>query len=243
MKALKFELKGKSAFYKKTDVNKNVFFTYSHIHKVALLGLLGSIIGLDGYSKQYETKQKHPEFYEKLKNLKISIVPKSENDGYFDKKIITFNNATGLASNEEGGILNIKEQWLINVCWDIYILDDNSEEYLQLKKYLLTKKSKYIPYLGKNDHFADITNVQEIILTIPMEIKYIHSLCMDNVEVELNSFSYNFNEPVRYFEYLPYELDKNNLYKFKLFTFTNLELKAEKYNDIYTDQDKNLMFF
>lgn len=243
MKALKFNLKGKTAFFKKIDVNKHVYFTYSHIHKVVLLGMLGAVIGLDGYSKQYETNEKHPEFYTRLKHLKISIVPRGEKEGYFDKKTIIFNNATGLASKEEGGILNVKEQWLINVNWDIYILDDNSEEYLKIKDCLLNKKSKYIPYLGKNDHFADIVNVEEITLLKTEEIKYIHSLFTTNVEVMLDSFAYDFNEPIRYFEYLPYKLDDGNLYEFELFNFTNLELKVNNTNNIYSYKDKNLMFF
>jgi len=44
--AIKFNLYGKTGFFKKPDVNQEIYFTYNNIHKVALLGILGSIIGL-----------------------------------------------------------------------------------------------------------------------------------------------------------------------------------------------------
>ena len=39
MKVLRFTLSGKQAFFKKPEVNKYYYFTYGHIHRVALLGL------------------------------------------------------------------------------------------------------------------------------------------------------------------------------------------------------------
>ena len=51
LKTIKFKLSGKFAHFKKPDVNSNVYFTYSHIHKVALLGIFGAILRLDGYNK------------------------------------------------------------------------------------------------------------------------------------------------------------------------------------------------
>ncbi|MGL4991680.1 MAG: CRISPR-associated protein Cas5, partial [Sarcina sp.] len=51
MEVLKFRLFGETAFFKKPDVNSNVYFTYGSIHKVALLGMFGAIIGYSGYNK------------------------------------------------------------------------------------------------------------------------------------------------------------------------------------------------
>ena len=48
MYCLKFLLKGKHAFFKYPNFNI-INFTYSHIHKPALLGLLGAIVGYNGY--------------------------------------------------------------------------------------------------------------------------------------------------------------------------------------------------
>lgn len=41
MDAIKFTLRGNTAFFKKPDVNSYYYFTYGCIHKVALLGILG----------------------------------------------------------------------------------------------------------------------------------------------------------------------------------------------------------
>lgn len=35
--AIRFELWGNTAFFKKPDVNEYVYFTYNNIHKIALL--------------------------------------------------------------------------------------------------------------------------------------------------------------------------------------------------------------
>lgn len=245
MKAIKFNLSGKTAFFKKTDVNQNVYFSYSHIHRITLLGILGSIIGLDGYSKQYEEGTIHPEFYEKLKKLRFSIVPTGGKNGYFNKKIVVFNNASGLATTK-GETQNIREQWLLDVGWDIYILDDNSEEYKKIVDYLLNQKSVYIPYLGKNDHFAEITDAQLVELSKIDHVNYIHSLYVsedENVIVEKDSEPYDNGAISYYFEYLPYQLDNNNLYKFKLFSYTNLEINIkQRLHEIYSYNDLNLMF-
>ncbi|MFR6330936.1 MAG: type I-B CRISPR-associated protein Cas5b [Eisenbergiella sp.] len=117
MEILKFNLKGSHAFFKVPEVNTYYYFTYGNIHKVALLGMLGAIMGYKGY--QIEDKD-YPEFYEKLQYLNVSIVPEQK-QGYFQKKIQVFNNSVGYASKEAGGNLIVKEQWLENPEWTIYI--------------------------------------------------------------------------------------------------------------------------
>ena len=97
MRAVSFRLSGKSACFRKPDVNLYAYFTYSNIHKIALLGLLGAIVGYGGYTQLFEKNRGlkkgsleyddgYPEFYEKLKDLKISITPLASH-GYFPKKI------------------------------------------------------------------------------------------------------------------------------------------------------------
>ena len=124
MEILKFALSGRTAFFKKPDVNTYYYFTYGSIHKIALLGILGAICGYSGYNRQslgLDKIQTYPEFYEKLKDISIGIVPKNDK-GYIPKKIQVFNNSVGYASKELGGNLIVKEQWLENPKWDIYII-------------------------------------------------------------------------------------------------------------------------
>ena len=212
MKAIKFNLSGKFAHFKKPDVNSYAYFTYSHIHKIAVLGILGSILGLKGYN-QFETKEmKYPEFYEKLKDFKISIIPKKP---YFTKKIQTFNNSVGYASEEKGGNLIVREQWLENVSWDILVLENESNEFEELKERLFKKEFVFIPYLGKNDFPANIDNVEIVYLqkaTKPLqsislvpknEIKFIKQPRKGDV------FYYEEYLPVRLKEeYVIYEFEK-----------------------------------
>ena len=87
MKALHVTLSGKTAFFKKPEVNTFYYFTYGNIHKVALLGIFGAILGYGGYAQMKAEKRKskdleegYPEFYERLQNLKVSLHPMQRKD-------------------------------------------------------------------------------------------------------------------------------------------------------------------
>lgn len=163
MDILRFTLSGKTAFFKKPEVNTFYYFSYGNIHKVALLGMFGAILGYAGYNQmkpkngrsKKAVEKGYPEFYRELKNVKVSILPKRKK-GFIPKKIQTFNNSVGYASKEQGGNLIIKEQWLENPEWDICVLIDNEKSRL-LAESILQHKCVYVPYLGKNDHCADIS--------------------------------------------------------------------------------------
>lgn len=249
MKAIALEISGKTACFRKPDVNVNVYFTYNHIHKVALLGLFGAVLGLGGYNAQNRDINEHgdkpenvyPEFYAKLKHLKLGIVPHGDR-GYFSKKIQTFNNSVGYASQEKGGNLVVNEQWLENPCWTVYVRDDNSEMYISLKQALLTGQCTYIPYLGKNDHPAVLTNVRSVELQQVDKSDRIDSV----FALEETEFQKRFTgKPYFYKEYLPVGLDEvTNGYVFKNMAFTNR--KIQTYNggkSLYMVEDKNLFFF
>ncbi|RXJ87953.1 type I-B CRISPR-associated protein Cas5b [Arcobacter sp. CECT 8985] len=258
MKALSFEISGKSAIFKKPDVNSYTYFTYNNIHKPALLGILGAIIGLDGYIKLYDENIENkrnkkplndgfPEYYEKLKDLKISIIPKNgkePNTGYFTKKIQTFNNSVGYASKELGGNLIVREQWLENPKWQIFILDNETEIYEKIKEDLLNKKTVFIPYLGKNDHPANIDFVEEINLESSKNFEKIDSLFVDDY-FEIKDSAGRRVLPFIFKEVSPVSLQKDfHFYEYKNLIFTNqkLSLKSE-YKNIYSFEDKNYFFF
>ena len=133
----------------------------------------------------------------------------------FSKKIITFNNSVGYASKEQGGNLIVKEQWLENPSWEILILDDGSEEFNRLKEKLFNKECVYIPYLGKNDHFANISDVKEIELQKTIKPLICKSLIPKSKIKSLKQAM--FGKRYFYEEYLPvgmkekflmYEMDK-----------------------------------
>ena len=258
MNALSFEISGKSAIFKKPDVNSYTYFTYNNIHKPALLGILGAIIGLGGYNKLYDENIENkknkktlndgfPEYYEKLKDLKISIIPKNgkePNTGYFTKKIQTFNNSVGYASKELGGNLIVREQWLENPKWQILILDNETKIYQKIKEYLLNKKAVFIPYLGKNDHPANIDFVEEINLESLDDFEKIDSLFVDDY-FEIKDSAGRRVLPFIFKEVSPISLQKDfHFYEYKNLIFTNqkISLKSE-YKNIYSFEDKNYFFF
>lgn len=228
MKCLSMTLSGKTAHFKRPDVNANVYFTYQHIPKVALLGLFGAIIGLKGYSEQ--GKAIYPEFYDKLKKLEVSVVPLSGNNGIFSKKIQVFNNSVGYASQEVGNNLIIREQWLENVSWRIYInLDSDVESEIldRLTQYLIEGKSVYLPYLGKNDHFADIGDTQIEDLEMTDTPEYVDSLYPCSV-VELEDETQNYDLPFTFKDTMPVGINEHGMYLFDKIGYTNrLVLNSE----------------
>ena len=233
MKALKFDLKGKNAFFKNPEVNTYYYFSYGNIHKPALLGMFGAILGYEGYSQTYSD---YPEYYEKLMDIKIAVIPKAEK-GYFSKKIQYFNNSVGYACYEQGGNLIVKEQWLDNPWWIVYVMLDG-EESQKLADMIQAKKCVYIPYLGKNDHPAVIENVQ-IVNVDKKELKnqQIHSL------VPSENVNYDWYEmKFKYEEYLPYSLNKKtNHYELKKFIYT--DAIAEVCQNVYCEGTSNIVFY
>ena len=256
MEALKFTLSGNSAFFKDNVIN-TVYLTYGNIHRVALLGMFGAVLGYGGYGKQNDMLKKknkkmpdYPEFYEKLKDIKISIVSNGKN-GYFNKKLQTFNNSVGYASKEEGGNLIVKQFWLENPSWDIYILLD-CDEAKKIAEYIKNKKAIYLPYLGSNDHLANIMDVEIINIEekIGSEDETIEILSMvkasDISEKKKNVFSMDKNSArddiYKYSEYLPVALSKDlNQHEKEKMTITNMSVTLKK--SYYKVEDKNIVFY
>lgn len=250
MKAIRFTLSGKNAFFKKPEVNSYYYFSYGQIHKVALLGIFGAILGYGGYAQKKWTVPKkgqglveeYPEFYEKLKELKISVVPENQG-GYIQKKVQIFNNSVGYASEEQGGNLIVKEQWLENPIWDIYIMLD-CEEAEKIASALENKQCIFIPYLGKNDHPADISNVK----ILKLEETKCNGDAISSMfskkdgEIEFPEDDEDETEWFKYEEKLPIALNVyTNLYEYDTFCYTNFPVII-KNNIVYKDENRKLIF-
>ena len=241
MKAISFNLSSKFAHFKKPDVNSHTYFTYSHIHKIALLGILGAILGFKGYESFSRDKgilrNNFPEFYEKLKSFKVAIIPKK---AYFTKKIVTFNNSVGYASKEEGGNLIVREQWLENPEWEILVLENESNEFKELKDRLIKKEFAFIPYLGKNDHFAKIDEVKEVYLEkSKKDLVCISLVKKDAITLKkIKRFGANFF----YEEYLPVSLKENFLiYEYEKKVFSSWIVESE--DDWFFEYKSKAVYF
>lgn len=190
MKVLKFNLSGDFAFFK-NEVMNDIYDTYPHIHKPALLGFFGAMLGYDGYAQTQKVFGKvdnsYPEYYQKLKDLKVAIVPKKQS---FTKILETFTNTTAMfnrvtvmdkkekekdekadenadevkkvkdqkSDKKSGATLIVKQFWLEKPSWDIYLMVDN-EESKKIEESILNFKTVYSLYLGANNHFANISDI------------------------------------------------------------------------------------
>ena len=246
MDIVKFTLGGKFAFFKKPDVNSYYYFTYGNVHKIALLGIFGAILGYSGYNKmsfekKYNNKNSDfPEFYDKLKDLKIAIVPHKVS---ISKKVQIFNNSVGYASKELGGNLIIKEQWLENPSWDIYICLD-CDEARKISEALLNSKYVYLPYLGKNDHLANITDVCFIYNAIKVDSATNIDSLFDKDFVEFSNQMPKNKKLFKYEEFLPYSFETvTNKYEFKCFIYTNAVINTTSDALVYKVEEKNISFF
>ena len=166
------------------------------------------------------------------------MAPESRN-GYFGKKIQSFNNSVGYASQEQGGNLIIKEQWLEEPSWTVYVLVQD-EQSRKLRDAMLSSQCTYIPYLGKNDHPAELSNIE---ILHAEETRGI-GLCIDSLfpdgqimmdEEEGYSFKYS--------ERLPVALKAStNQYVTQKMIYT--DGIVEKSNvKIYQISGKNVVFF
>lgn len=250
-KLISFTIYAEKGFLKKPDINEGMYLSYNMLHKPAILGILGAIVGLEGYKKN----QEFPEYYKLFKDIPIGIKPKNDDKGNFQKTIISYNNTTGLASNEPGGNLIITEQTLIAPAYTIYLLLD-LEKKNQKKLYENIKKQEavYLPYLGKNDYSLwwnkeevkeyEFEKTNEISKSFKIDTIFNKNelLLKDNIDDEISD-ELNLldvsdipeEDNFMYFERLPVGFDEK-LYQYEMadFAFTNFKLNAKSnFKSIY----------
>lgn len=209
MNALSFILSGETGFFKKPDVNQTTYFTFMHIHKPALLGIFGSLIGAMGYSDCYENKKEYPDYYSQLINLQIAIIPIFEPKRFsFKTTIETYTNTTGFANGGATDIID--EQWLKKPCWRIIVKDDESDSFNEIKERLMNSESFFEPYLGKNNHPAVFSQVElvEIKEIAKDDFVKLDSLSLYDDVLDTKGLSGR-KIPYMYREFLPCELSPN----------------------------------
>lgn len=258
---ISFDLKADFGFLKKPDTNDPMYLTFNMLHKPALLGILGAIVGLGGFSeaKEEEEKQKPekgrkrkptlPEYYLQLQDLKVGIRPLNAENGNFQKTTIKYNNAVGYANEDakkNGATLNIVEQTLIQPSYRCYLLLESINPLHQkLKDYLENAKAEFLPYLGKNDFSVWWDNFQEY-ETKPcnafekgfkLNSIFIKEETLKDGVVRSRGFKPKptQNSKFMYFENLPtgYNLDLMQ-YDYAPFALTDWELQADyQVSDVY----------
>ena len=232
-KLISFDLKAEFGFLKKPDINDGIYLSYNMLHKPALLGILGAIIGKQGYQKNGEM----PEYYKLLSHLMVGIKPLNSDKGTFMKEILSYNNSTGFASSEAGGNLIITEQILINPSYRCFILlDINSNDENSLFESIKNRCAVYLPYLGKNDfslwwdNFKEY-DYEEYDFSTDYRIDSIFSkteAVSSNIVRTMSRYERDEEPPWLYFERLPIGFDKK-LYQYSYadFVYSNAKFKKD----------------
>lgn len=238
-KLISFDLRGDFGVFKKPDVNDGLQLTFNMLHKPALLGILGAILGLKGYQQ----KGVFPEYYTVLKDLPIGIEPLEgwHEQGNFSKTVIKYTNTVGYA-NADGNLL-VTEQTLRSPAYRCYLLLDLNEA-IQDALFQAIKKGEavFLPYFGKNECAAwwDSAAVREYEFntTAPQQSFSISSIFLKgprSVREDRDDALKPFDlleatiEPNRfiYLERVPLGFDAQ-LFQYQLghFAYTNFKLKA-----------------
>lgn len=257
-KLVSFELKSDFGFLRKPDNNDGLMLSYNMLHKPALLGILGAIIGLKGYGHDRDDgtlfkRGMLPDYYEKLKHLLVGIAPLEayHDKGNFIKTSLKYNNGTGFASEEAGGIWNITESMLIRPAYRCFVLL-NLENLIekQLHENLLRGYAEFLPYLGKNEFSAWWEKFQEHPFendvktpTIEMGTLFLKDgqIMKDKKQKPKITFKSDKIERFMYFERLPIGFDEKLMqYNLAEFVFTSFSLSndSEMSNLMYLPNEK-----
>lgn len=233
-KLISFDIKANFAFFKKPDYNAGIQMSYNMLHKPAFLGILGAIIGLDGF----KSKGVLPEYFNRLKHLQVGIMPLQHYDGSYQKTVIRYTNGVGYA-NKDGNLL-IDETMLIAPAYRCFILLDTSRELeVKIYDYIMNQKAEFIPYLGKNEYQAWIEEPIEYEFKLfnnhesfSIDSLFIKYGVVSNKIVE-SDISIDYKSPggtFTYFERLPVGYNKTLMqYEMANFAFTNWKMKHDTY--------------
>lgn len=233
-KLISIDLKGDFGFFRKPDANNTVNLSYNMLHKPALLGIFGAIIGLEGYKE----KGKMPAYFEVLKEIKIGIEPLFHEKGNYQKTVIKYSNTVGYANN--GSTYLTEESTLIKPAYRIYgLLDLNDQNHNLLYKNLQEGTAEYLPYFGKNEFSAwwekesfmvyEFQTIDKPLDNVNIKTLFLkHNLIKENKATPIFDFMSFMEEetPFMYFERLPRRFD-DTLFQYEIgdYALTSFKLK------------------
>ena len=245
MQLISIDFQSDFGFFRKPETNNTLNVSYNVLHKPAVLGLIGAIIGLKGYQKKDEL----PEYYVKLKNVGIGITPLGHDNGNFAKTPIKYSNTVGYANR--GTNFLTEELTLVAPKYRVYLLlDELVEEQKQLLENLQKGEAEYIPYFGKNEFAAwwdkesfriyEFTVPEIIGKSIVIDTMFLkNQILKDNVEqVELDFLSAGEDDGqsnFMYFERLPVDFDLELMqYQLQEMVFSNYLIKnTQSMSNVY----------
>lgn len=245
-KLISFDLRADFGFLKKPDYNEGMLLSYNMLHKPALLGILGAIIGLAGYQKKGE----FPQYYQLLKDIPVGIAPLEgcHEKGNFIKSSVKYSNTVGYA-NKDGNLL-VEETILLKPAYRCFLLlTVENPEQAKLYENLQTGQAEFIPYLGKNEYQAWWLNEEgdntfreyefkagatsadklQLYTLFRKTITVKESIEEENSASDYNPFEFVFKPEIfAYFERLPADFDTQLIqYNLQDYTYSNYPLKMD----------------
>lgn len=239
VKVISFDIRADFGFFKKPETNK-IYLTYTIPPKPLILGILGAVIGLKGLKEKYYEGAELPEYYEKLRNLKIGISPNRENNFPFSSIINIYNSNNSYAYSKSNTI--IREQILIKPSYKIYIYCEEENEFFnKLSEFLKSGTTIFTPYMGKNDFPLEFSNFIEHkkIEEVSGDKGVIESVHFFNSNQEglYNSPRFilskspdeiNEKETIEFYENTPIDYDDNLFYILKTVRYVDKEINLNK---------------
>lgn len=122
--------------------------------------------------KELKIELQYPEFYRKLKHLRVGIKPPEKNFP-FNKIMNKYNSRNSyyytIKDDKEADTANISEQLLIKPTYRIYVYDENNEILDELAKRIQDNNPIFMPYLGKNEFIITMKNLDILHDVIPIK--------------------------------------------------------------------------
>ena len=243
MRLISFDLFADFAFFRKPDTNCTINLSYNIIHRPAILGILGAILGREGYREKGEL----PRYYQLLKDIKLGVEPLNQDRGNFAKTNIKYSNTVGYAN--KGATFLTEELTLVDPQYRLYLLlDEDSAYHNTLLTSLKNGHAEYIPYFGKNEYPAWWLpdSLREYTFSKPKKIatsiriatifqkKEVLKEKADLPEPDFLNFDNN-QIPFIYFERLPKDFDLTLMqYEIADFAYSNCYIKtAQTIENLY----------
>ena len=232
-------------FFKKPEINQ-VYLTYTLPPKPLILGIFGAILGMKGLKEQYYEKKNFPEYYEKLKDFKIGIVPNDKKTNFpFNKMVNKYN--TNNSYFYSLGNTFVSEQLMIRPSYKIYVYVDknDNENFKELINLLENNQTFFMPYMGKNDFPLEINDFEEHVSFEEINKEKIDSISIDSIYIynpnkkelykaprfivfegtpKLNNPKPEFD----FYENVPTEYNENMLYDLETMRYTSKPVKKEE---------------
>jgi len=252
MNILKFNLSSNFAYFQdKVNIRNNI--SYPSIHRPSILGILGAILGLEGFNKIKENGL--IKYIEELSSVEVGIVINSD----INYTKVTTNDSTSLnITNTKNRLTQKYENILNSPNFDIFLKIDNIDLFNKILNVLVNKEYIYEPTLGKSYFFATIKNVENCILNdkknlelVEEDLVFSASLFPSTLLPELggetysNLFASNGLKMGRKFT-LPISSDKKNgeYNNYVNFSFNNFIIADDIINDSsYHNIDNKLIYF